>query len=83
MYILIKSIRFIDSLNHIIQPLASFPETFGLQEMKKGFFPYLCNTPHNQNYVGKIPHIKYFSPNDMNPDKRTEFIEWYRVFHLI
>jgi hypothetical protein len=79
MYMKIKSIRFVDSLNHIAQPLASFPETFGLKEMKKGFFPYLFNTPENQSYIGKIPHIKYFSPNDMKADKRKEFIEWYKM----
>ena len=78
MYMVIGSIRFVDSLNHIAQPLASFPDTFGLTEMKKGFFPYLFNTPENQNYVGNIPHIKYFSPNDMKPEKRKEFIEWYK-----
>ena len=43
MYMKVKSVRFIDSLNHIAQGLATFPKTFGLTEMKKGFFPYLFN----------------------------------------
>ena len=78
MYMKIKSVRFIDSLNHIAQPLATFPDTFGLTEMKKGFFPYLFNVAENQNYIGNIPHIKFFSPNQMKAEKRAEFIAWYK-----
>ena len=38
MYMKIKSLRFIFSLNHIAQPLASFLATFGLDELKRGFY---------------------------------------------
>jgi hypothetical protein len=86
MYMKVKSIRFIDSINHIAQSLATFPETFGLTEMKKGFFPYLFNTTENENYIGKIPDMKYFSPELMDNTKvnktskmtkRQEFMKWY------
>lgn len=78
MYMKIGSVRFIDSLNHIAQGLSTFPSTFGIKEMKKGYFPYLFNVKENQNYVGKIPDIHYFSPDEMKPDTRKEFIQWYQ-----
>jgi len=77
MYMKIKSIRFIDSLNHIAQPLSIFPEMFGLKELKKGYFPYTFNTLENKNYIGKIPDIKYFAPDEMMSDKRKDFTDWY------
>lgn len=79
MYMKIKSVRFIDSLNHIAQGLATFPETFGFNELKKGFFPYMFNTIENQNYVGSIPDKKYFNYNSMTSNKYKEFNEWYEL----
>ena len=37
------SIRFIDSLNFLQMPLKSFPKTFGMIELKKGYFPHYFN----------------------------------------
>ena len=37
------SIRFIDSLNFLQMPLNLFPKTFGINELKKGFFPHYFN----------------------------------------
>lgn len=79
MYMKVKSIRFIDSLNHIAQGLATFPKTFGLKEIKKGFFPYLFNTDENQNYIGCIPDKKYFNTYSMTCDKLNEFNIWYET----
>jgi hypothetical protein len=79
MYMKVKSIRFIDSLNHIAQSLATFPKTFGLKELKKGFFPYLFNIKENQNYIGKIPDKKYFNTYSMSCDKLDEFNKWYET----
>lgn len=72
-------IVFRDSLCHILAPLSAFPKIFGLDESryKKGFFPYLFNTPEHQTYVGPIPAIHYFQPDLMSPAKRREFIQWY------
>jgi hypothetical protein len=77
MYMKVKSVRFIDSLNHIAQGLATFPKTFGLTEMKKGFFPYLFNVKENQNYIGKIPSKEYFNTFAMSSAKLNEFNNWY------
>jgi hypothetical protein len=39
-----RGIKIIDSYNFIPLALAKCPKTFGLTELKKGFFPYLFNT---------------------------------------
>jgi hypothetical protein len=76
-----NNIVFRDSLLHIPQPLAAWPKTFNLRgndvEISKGYFPYLFNTPENQNYVGPIPHVKYFQPNLKSTSDRTKFLQWY------
>lgn len=71
------NINFRDSLLHVQQALASFPKIFGLQEMHKGFFPYKFNIPENQNYIGPIPHLKYFEPDMKSVSGRKELLEWY------
>ena len=43
---------FLDSYQFLHMRLANFPETFGLTEMKKGYFPHLANTLANQKYLG-------------------------------
>ncbi|XP_060855012.1 uncharacterized protein LOC132932655 [Metopolophium dirhodum] len=48
------SIRIIDSSNFIQGPLSSFPKTFGLNELKKGYFPHFFNTVENQNYIEEL-----------------------------
>ncbi|XP_046862275.1 uncharacterized protein LOC124455682 [Xenia sp. Carnegie-2017] len=72
-------IRLIDSLNFLQMPLAKFPKTFGLDETKfsKGDFPLLFNTKENQNYVGPIPDIKYYSPDSKFEKDRTKLIAWH------
>lgn len=68
-----------DSLCHIATSLAAMPKMFGLDEeqYKKGYFPYLFNTPEHQSYVGTIPAIQWFEPNMMSPEKRLDFLQWY------
>jgi hypothetical protein len=36
-------LKIIDSMNFVAQPLSSFPKTFGLTELKKGYFPHYFN----------------------------------------
>ena len=49
------SIRFIDSLNFLQMPLKSFPKTFSMNELKKGYFPHYFNKECNKSYVGPMP----------------------------
>ena len=70
---------FKDTLLHFPASLAQLPKMLGLDEtlFKKGFFPYLFNTPENQAYRGAIPDRKYFDPQFMSDKKRAEFDKWY------
>ncbi|CAH3168038.1 unnamed protein product [Porites lobata] len=70
-------LKFIDSLSFLPMPLASFPATFNLKELKKGFFPHLFNTPENQQYVGRIPDLEFYDPDGMMPAKKEELLHWH------
>ena len=48
---------FKDSLCFLPMPLSSFPATFNLTELKKGFFPHSFNTLDHQDYVGPIHNL--------------------------
>ena len=71
------SIIFIDSLNFLQMPLKSFPKTFGMNELKKGYFPHYFNKECNKNYVGPMPSKKHYGYNQMKPDERAKFLKWY------
>ena len=71
-------IRFIDSLSFFQMPLSAFPKTFGLTELKKGYFPHKFNLPEHQTYVGILPVIDYFMPETMAPKARQELEKWHQ-----
>lgn len=73
------NLKIIDSSNFIQGPLADFPKTFGLSELKKGYFPHLFNTKENENYIGPIPDKEFYCYNQMKPEGRKNFLEWYLV----
>ena len=70
-------LTFIDSLSFLPMPLASFSSTFNLQELQKGFFPHLFNTPENQQYVGRIPDLEFYDPDGMMPCKKEQLQNWH------
>ena len=70
-------IRFIDSLSFFQMPLSAFPKTFGLTELKKGYFPHLLNGPENQNYEGSISDQHYYMPEVMSVSGRKAFETWH------
>ena len=70
-------ITFKDSLCFLPFPLSAFLATFGIQELKKGYFPHGFNTPKHQDHVGSIPDKKYFDPDGMKEKDREEFEKWY------
>ena len=78
MHIECFGIKFIDSVNFVQNKLAKFPETFGLTEMKKGYFPHFFNIPENQDYVGPIPDVRYYGPDQMMADDRKKFLKWHQ-----
>ena len=67
------NVKFKDSLAFLPFPLATFPKTFGLRELKKGFYPYFFDTPENQSYVGPLPAMEMFDPDGMSSKRREEF----------
>ena len=72
------NIKFIDSLNFIPMSLAKFPQTFGMSELCKGYFPHLFNREENENYVGPIPPEPYYAPSSMKPKARDAFRIWHK-----
>ena len=72
------NIKFIDSLNFIPMSLAKFPQTFGMDELCKGYFPHLFNKEENWGYVGPIPPEPYYVPNSMKPETRKAFCAWHK-----
>ena len=73
----LNGIRLIDSLNFMNFALAKFPATFGLQEMKKGYFPHWANTDEYWNYTGPYLDMSFYKPDSMREESRTHFILWY------
>lgn len=72
------NIRFIDSLNFLTMPLAAFPGTFGIEELKKGYYPHTFNTETNKDYVGPMPPRNDFAPYNMKHDDCKKFKAWYK-----
>ncbi|PFX27136.1 putative DNA polymerase [Stylophora pistillata] len=73
-----RRVQFKDSLCFIPSSLAQFSSTFGIEEIKKGFFPHTFHTPENADYVGALPDRIYFDPESMSEKKKAEFEEWYQ-----
>ena len=72
-----QDIEFKDCYCFIQQPLSAFPNSFGIEEEKKGFFPHFFNVPDHQQYVGPIPAKDYYDPDSMKPARKSEFDQWY------
>ena len=72
-----QNLIFKDSLNFLNMPLAAFPKTSGLTELKKGFFPHKFSTLENLNYEGPIPDLCYYEPQHMSKEKKKESETWH------
>ena len=70
------NLRFVDTLNFFLCPLADLSKTYDIKTVK-GHFPHHFNIPRNQNYIGKIPAESEFGARSMKPDKYIEFKKWY------
>ena len=71
-------IRFIDSLSFFQMPLSAFPKTFGLTELKKGYFQHKFNIPEHQTYVGIVPALDYYMPETMSTEGKQAFEKWHQ-----
>ena len=72
-------LTFKDSLCFLPMPLASFSGTFGITELKKGYFPHAFNVPENQSYVGRIPNIEFYDPEGFKDPKAKGEFEWWHA----
>ena len=70
-------LKFKDSMSFLNMPLESFTKTFGLTELKKGYFPHKFNRKENQNYEGPLPDLKYYETNCMNTKKKEAVEKWH------
>ena len=70
-------LTFKDSLCFLPFSLATFPSTFGIQELVRGFFPHKFNTPENQGYEGPTPPAEMYDPDGMSAKKKAGFERWY------
>ena len=57
-------------------PLSAFPKTFGLTELKKGYFPHKFNIPENRTWDPSLP-IDYYMPDTTSPEARQAFEKWH------
>jgi len=72
-----NGILWLDSASFIPMPLSSFPKSFGINELKKGFFPHAFNIPENQSYVGPYPEKAFYQPEHFSIEKKIEFDQFY------
>ncbi len=73
------NINVIDSLNFLPMKLASLPQAFGLNELKKGYFPHFFNLDENQDDKNVYPDAKYYGVDYMSKGDRKEFYKWYET----
>jgi G:T-mismatch repair DNA endonuclease (very short patch repair protein) len=72
-----RDVRLVDSFSFIPMSLEKFPKTFGLTELKKGYFPHDFNLPENQTYKGIIPDKEKYGYKFFSNAKLNDFEIWY------
>ena len=58
-------------------PLSKFTDTFNLPDVVSGTFLHCFNTPNNYGYVGLLPTLHYYEPNDLKEPTRSKLIKWH------
>jgi hypothetical protein len=69
--------KFIDSLMFLPMPLSAMPKSFGLHELKKGYWPFLANKQEFYGYVGPLLDKEYYCVSAMKAKAASDFNEWY------
>ena len=76
------NIRMLDFLNFLPMVLSQLPKSFGLKELKKGYFPHLYKTPEHEQDFDKVfcnlPDIHFYDANNMRDCARAKLMEWYQ-----
>ena len=68
---------FMDSLRFLAMRLKDMPKTFGVEEVKKGFFPYRLSNSLYWDKVVALPTKEDFEVEFMNSRDKAEFDKWY------
>ena len=71
------SLVFKDCLSFLNMPLTNFTNTFGLQELKKGWFPHKFSKLENLQHEGPIPALRYYEPQHMDAKKKKACEYWH------
>ena len=69
--------KFIDSLMFLRMPLSAMPKSFGLTELKKGYWPFLANKPDFYDYEGPLLDRNYYCVSSMKEKAASDFNFWY------
>ena len=72
-----RNLVFKDSLSFLNMPLTNFTKTFGLTELKKGWFPHKFSKLEYLEYEGTIPDLSYYNTKHMKVDKKKECETWH------
>ena len=72
-----KSLVFKDCLSFLNMLLTNFTNTFGLQELKKGWFPHKFSKLENLQHEGPIPALRYYEPQQMDAKKKKACEDWH------
>lgn len=70
------NIRVFDSLNFLPMKLAAFPNTFGLSELLKGYFPHFLIEKIN-TALAPIMFQKAYRADDMSNNDRSSFLKYH------
>lgn len=72
-----RNLVFKDSLSFLNMPLTNFTKTFGLTELKKGWFRHKFSKLEYLEYEGTIPDLSYYNTKHMKVDKKKECEAWH------
>ena len=71
----------LDFLNFLPMALSQLPKSFGLEELKKGYFPHLYNAPKYEEDSDKVlpslPNMHFCDVDNMRCGAQTKSMEWY------
>ncbi|XP_026288119.2 uncharacterized protein LOC113213310 [Frankliniella occidentalis] len=69
--------KFIDSLMFLPMPLSAMPKSFGLDELKKGYWPFMANKPEYYQYEGPVLERELYCVSNMKSKAASDFNAWY------
>jgi len=73
----INTWKFIDSLMFLPMPLSAMPKSLGLNELKKGYWPFLANTPTFFSYEGPLLGKDFYCVSSMKSKAADDFHAWH------